>query len=167
MNCEHCDCDIEKQSTRYLTGYIKSLHILFSKKRVCTDLTNIIISFLVNEKGHRIDYVKKSRFPLFDNPEDSEGEMYGYYYNLDYNVCSPCFQIGFEKFKNENDEWPSSRRDAYFAMDFDLGRIEDKEYEEKARLYLLNRIVNDYNVGFYRSKEYTQISENIKKIEYK
>tara|TARA_B100000674_G_C37945310_1_gene964643 strand:+ start:1600 stop:1770 length:171 start_codon:yes stop_codon:yes gene_type:complete len=45
-------------------------------------------------------------------------------------------------------------------MDFDLGKIEDKEYEEKARLYLLNIIVNDYKVNYDRDKEYTQIECN-------
>lgn len=166
MNCEHCNCNLKIQSTRYLSGYKQNLHLLFSKKGVCADLVNIIIGFLVNEKGHRIDYVRKSSRPLFGGQKNEEDEMYGYYYPLDYTVCSPCFQIGFEKFKNERGEWPTLRNHAYFAMDFDLGKIEDKEYEEKARKYILYYIVNNYKVGFYRNTEYTQIGENIKKIEY-
>lgn len=166
MNCEHCDCNLKVQSTKYLNGYIKSLHILFSKKGVCEDLTNNIINFLVNGKGHRIDYVIKSSEPMFGESEDSDGEMYGYYNNLNYTVCSPCFQIGFENFKNERGEPPSLRRHAYFAMDLNLGEIKKKEYEEKSRLYLLYRIVHNYKVGYYRSKEYTQFGENIKRIEY-
>ena len=160
MNCEHCDNNLKVQSTRYLSGYVESLHTIFSKKGVCEDLANIIIGFLVNEKGHRINYVKKSHVPLFGDSEDSECEIYGYYYNLKYTVCSPCFQIGFEKFKNERGEWPTLRNHAYFAMDFDLGKIEDKEYEEKARKYILYYIVHDYKVDYYRNKEYTQIECN-------
>lgn len=167
MNCEHCDCDIEKQSTKYLTDYIKSLHILFSKKGVCTDLIDIIINFLINKKGHRIDYVKKSQFPLFGDSEDSEDEINGYYYNLNYNVCSPCFQIGFEKFKNEEGEFPNLRRHAYFAMDFDLEKITKEEYEKESRKYLLYYLVGDYNVSYYRSQKYTHFNEKIKRIEYK
>jgi len=166
MSCEHCNCNLKVQSTRYLSGYKKILHLLFSKKGVCADLVNIIIGFLVNEKGHCIEYVRKSSGPLFGDSENSEDEMWGYYYHLGYTVCSPCFQIGFEKFKNERGEWPTLRRNAYFAMGFDLGKIEDKEYEEKARKYLLYRIVHNYKVDYYRNKEYTQIGENIKRIEY-
>tara|TARA_B100000902_G_scaffold196660_1_gene187804 strand:- start:3273 stop:3806 length:534 start_codon:yes stop_codon:yes gene_type:complete len=166
MNCEHCDNNLKVQSTRYLSGYVESLHTIFSKKGVCEDLANIIIGFLVNEKGHRIDYVRKSYRnylffnPLIGDPKNEEDEMWGYYHPLSYTVCSPCFQIGFEKFKNERDEWPSLRRNAYFAMDFDLGKIEDKEYEEKARKYILYYIVHDYKVDYYRNKEYTQIECN-------
>ena len=166
MSCEHCNCNLKVQSTRYLSGYKKILHLLFSKKGVCADLVNIIIGFLVNEKGHCIEYVRKSSGPLFGDSENSEDEMYGYYYSLNYTVCSPCFQIGFEKFKNERGEWPTLRNHAHFAMYFDIGKIKKEEYEEKSRLYLLNRIVNNYKVGFYRNTEYTQIGENIKKIEY-
>lgn len=166
MNCEHCDNNLKVQSTRYLSGYKQNLHLLFSKKGVCADLVNIIISFLVNEKGHHIDHVRKSSRPLFGDPEDSEDEMWGYYYPRSYTVCSPCFQIGFEKFKNERGEWPTLRNHAYFAMDFDLGKIEDKEYEEKARKYIIHYLVNDYKVDYYRNTEYTQIGENIKRIEY-
>tara|TARA_B100001027_G_C16151959_1_gene278570 strand:- start:30 stop:557 length:528 start_codon:yes stop_codon:yes gene_type:complete len=159
-NCEHCDNNLKVQSTRYLSGYKKNLHLLFSKKGVCKDLVNIIIGFLVNEKGHRIDYVKKSSSPMFGDSENSEDEKYGYYYHLNYTVCSPCFQIGFEKFKSERGCWPFLRREAYFAMDFNLGKIEDKEYEEKARKYILYYIVHDYKVDYYRNKEYTQIECN-------
>jgi len=166
MKCEHCDNNLKVQSTRYLSGYKQNLHLLFSKKGVCEELVNIIIGFLVNEKGHRIDYVRKSSRPLFGGPKNEEDEMYGYYYPLDYTVCSPCFQIGFEKFKNERGEWPTLRNHAYFAMDFDIGKIKKEEYEEKARKYILYYLVNDYKVGFYRNMEYTQIGENIKKIEY-
>ncbi len=166
MSCEHCNCNLKVQSTRYLSGYKKILHLLFSKKGVCADLVNIIIGFLVNEKGHCIEYVRKSSGPLFGDSENSEDEMWGYYYHLGYTVCSPCFQIGFEKFKNERGEWPSLRRNAYFAMDFDTGKIKKEEYEEKSRLYLLYRIVHNYKVDYYRNKEYTQIGENIKRIDY-
>lgn len=166
MDCEHCNCNIKVQSTRYLSGYVKSLHTIFSKKGLCENLANNIIGFLVNEKGHRISYVRKSPRPLFGDPKNDEDEMWGYYYHLGYTVCSPCFQIGFEKFKNERGEWPSLRRNAYFAMDFDTGKIKKEEYEEKSRLYLLYRIVHDYKVDYYRKKEYRQIGENIKRIEY-
>ena len=172
MSCEYCNCNLKVQSTRYLSGYKKILHLLFSKKGVCADLVNVIISFLVNEKGHRIEYVRKSYRnylffnPLIGDPKNEEDEMWGYYYPLNYTVCSPCFQIGFEKFKNERGEWPFLRRNAYFAMDFDTGKIKKEEYEEKSRLYLLYRIVHDYKVDYYRNKEYTQIGENIKRIEY-
>ena len=160
MSCEHCNCNLKVQSTRHLSVYVKSLHTTFSKKGLCEDLVNVIIGFLVNEKGHRIDYVKKSPGPLFGDPENSEDEMWGYYYHLSYTVCSPCFQIGFEKFKSERGCWPTLRREAYFAMDFDTGKIKKEEYEEKSRLYLLYRIVHDYKVDYYRNKEYTQIECN-------
>lgn len=146
MNCEHCDNNCKVQSTKYLSSYKKNLHLLFSKKGVCADLVNIIIGFLVNEKGHRIEYQIKH-------------VDYSYSYSS-YRVCSPCFQIGFEKFKRWHCHWPTLRREKWFAMDFDLGKIEDKEYEEKARLYLLNIIVNDYKVNYDRDKEYTQIECN-------
>lgn len=146
MDCEHCNCNIKNQSIKYLSVYVKNLHLLFSKKGVCADLVNIIIGFLVNEKGHRIEYQIKH-------------VDYSYSYSS-YRVCSPCFQIGFEKFKRWHCHWPSLRREKWFAMDFDLGKIEDKEYEEKARLYLLNIIVNDYKVNYDRDKEYTQIECN-------
>jgi hypothetical protein len=165
MNCDNCDCNLKVQSTRYLSSYIKSLHTIFLKKELCEDLTNVIISFLVNEKGHRIDYVIKSPDPMFGDTEDSEGEMYGYYNNLYYTVCSPCFQIGFEKFKNERNEFPILRRHAYFAMDFDIGKITKKEYEEKSRLYLLYIIVHNYKISYYRSKDYKKFEcNNQKKI---
>ena len=148
MKCEHCDCNLKLQSTRYLSGYKKNLHLLFSKKGVCADLVNVIISFLVNEKGHLIQYQTKK--------ED------GYYSSGFYRVCSPCFQIGFEKFKSEHDDYcfPFLRMHKYFAMDFDLGKIEDKEYEEKAKKYIIHYLVNDYKVDYYRNKEYTQIECN-------
>ena len=73
--------------------------------------------------------------------------------NSSYRVCSPCFQIGFEKFKMALSRLFEKRK--WFAMDFDLGKIEDKEYEEKARLYLLNIIVNDYKVNYDRIGIYT------------
>ena len=160
MDCEHCNCNIQNQSIKYLSVYVKSLHTIFSKKGLCENLANNIISFLVNEKGHRISYVRKSSRPLFGDPKNDEDEMWGYYYHLGYTVCSPCFQIGFEKFKSERGCWPFLRREAYFAMDFDLGKIEDKEYEEKARKYILYYIVHDYKVDYYRNKEYTQIECN-------
>ena len=146
MNCEHCDNNCKVQSTKYLSSYKKNLHLLFSKKGVCADLVNIIIGFLVNEKGHRIEYQIKH-------------VDYSYSYSS-YRVCSPCFQIGFEKFKKWHCHWPTLRREKWFAMDFDLGKIEDKEYEEKAMFYLLNIIVNDYKVNYDRDKEYTQIECN-------
>tara|TARA_B100001094_G_scaffold43998_1_gene38786 strand:- start:272 stop:442 length:171 start_codon:yes stop_codon:yes gene_type:complete len=56
-------------------------------------------------------------------------------------------------------------------MDFDLGKIEDKEYEEKARKYILYYIVNDYKVDYDRNKDYTQIDwgngKTLLKIDWK
>ena len=157
MNCEHCDNNLKVQSTRYLSGYKKNLHLLFSKKGVCADLVNIIIGFLVNEKGHSIEYQIKHM-------------DYSYSYSS-YRVCSPCFQIGFEKFKNERGEWPTLRNHAYFAMDFDLGKIKKEEYEEKARKYIIHYLVNDYKVDYDRNKEYTQIDwgngKTLLKIDWK
>jgi len=146
MNCEHCDNNLKIQSTRYLSSYVKSLHTLFSKKEVCEDLVNVIISFLVNEKGHRIEYQIKNRDYTYD--------YWGYI------VCSPCFQIGFEKFKSEWGGWPNLRREAYFAMDFDLGKIKKEEYKKKSRKYVLRYLVNDYKVDYYRNKKYTKIECN-------
>jgi hypothetical protein len=145
MNCEHCDNNLKVQSTKYLSGYKTNLHTLFSKKELCADLVNVIISFLVNEKGHLIQYQTKN--------EDYTYDYWGY------RVCSPCFQIGFEKFKSEHDDYcfPFLRRHKYFAMDFDIGKIKKEEYEKESRKYIIYYIVHDYKVDYYRKQKPTQI----------
>jgi hypothetical protein len=50
-------------------------------------------------------------------------------------------------------------------MDFDIGKITKKEYEEKSRLYLLYIIVHNYKISYYRSKDYKKFEcNNQKKI---
>ena len=143
MNCEHCNSNLKKQSTKYLNGYTKSLQIIFSKKEVCEDLVKVIISFLVNEKGHLIEYQTKDR-----NGDYGSGW---------YTVCSPCFQIGLKTHLSEFKTLPCMRWQKYFAMNFDIGKIEDKDYEQEARKYVLHYIVHNYKVDYYREKKPTQI----------
>ena len=157
MNCEHCDNNFKVQSTKYLSGYKKSLHTIFSKKEVCEDLVNIIISFLVNERGHNIEYQIKYRD--------------GYYGYRSYMVCSPCFQIGLTNYMKEHKYLPSMRYERYLAMNFDIGKIEDKDYEKESRKYVLHYLVNDYKVDYYRKKNPTQVDwgngKTLLKIDWK
>jgi len=78
MKCYKCKEDIKNQGIKYHTKfYDSSLGIIMSNKGIPKELINIIISFLVNEKGHRIMYQKKNEF--------------GLYLNHHSRVCDPCF----------------------------------------------------------------------------
>ncbi len=128
--CDSCSNHIKSQSTRYIKGYTTALHTLLVRKQLCSDLIDLIIGFLVNEKGHAI------------------------YYDLDtrmYRVCSPCYQVGLHKYVNTHYAFislPNMRGQEDFARWH--GHVWENVYQSVCRRFLLKYFLGDYKLNKYR-----------------
>lgn len=142
--CDSCENNIQKQSTRFIGDYIKALSTILSRKELCEDLVDIIMSFIINGNGHCIEYQTKDRW-----------ENYSHSY---YKVCSPCFQNGLYKYLNTHHtkiELPHCRYQKFFARDkLEYLDAFTNKYKKIARTFLLRFfLARDYNVYYYRKKK--------------
>jgi len=142
MNCYNCDKNIKNQSIKYIKQYIISLGIIMSSKGLPKELIDIIISCLVNEKGHCIRYQIKDR--------------YGDYSHSYYKVCSPCFQCGISEYLNTHYTkilLPNMRWQKYFAK---VDLVDNKKCNKIARKFLLKYFAGNYDVDYYRKSKPTK-----------